>query len=99
MLAVREMARIAKGIAIRNRLVKGADGENGLKHLACCNLSTQFVRSSFDYGLLSTRALFSFNFSKADDSIKKEQFHFGNARLIMACKPFLFIFWCGGYSH
>jgi hypothetical protein len=44
MLAGFEMAWIMKGIAIRNRLVKGADGENGLKHLACRNLSIQFVR-------------------------------------------------------
>jgi hypothetical protein len=44
MLAGIEMACIMKEIAIRYRLMKGADGENGLKHLACRNLSTQFVR-------------------------------------------------------
>jgi hypothetical protein len=71
MLAVREMARIAKGIAIRNRLVKGADGENGLKHLACRNLSTQFVRDPALIMVCSVLALFSFNFSKVDDSLSK----------------------------
>jgi len=77
MLAVREMARIAKGTAIRNRLVKGADGENGLKHLACCNLSTQFVRSSFDYGLLSTRLCFLLTFQKLTTQLRKHSFTLG----------------------